>query len=385
VLRPALTLSLCLFANQSATLVLSPILVEVARDFEVSTATAGQLRTISGAVAAAAALAVGLLAGRLGLRRLLLSGLAILAAACGLSAAAPTFAVLAAAQALLGVGLAVLLAGAVAGATAWTEPSRRADALSLVFSGQAAAWVVGMPLIGVVGELTWRLSWVVVPLGAALLAFVLTASLPPVRTPAAPTSLAQDLALLRRNATLRAWALGEVLAFAGWAGMLVFSGALLIESYDLSLGAVGLLLGLAATAYFPGSFLFRRYVDRAASRLIVALALAAAVVATLVGTVRPGVAATVGLLALYMFLNSGRTMAGSAFGLDAAPGRAATTMGIRASATQLGYLIGSGLGGVALHLGGYPALGATFGSLFALAVVPHALLALRARPARLAS
>jgi predicted MFS family arabinose efflux permease len=51
-------------------------------------------------------------------------------------------------------------------------------------------------------------------------------------------------------------------------------------------------------------------------------------------------------------------------------------MGMRASATQVGYLVGAGLGGLALHFGGYAAAGATFAALYVLAVVPHAILAL---------
>ena len=46
---PSLVLFLCLFTSQAAMLVLSPILVDVAREFGVSTAAAGQLRSISGA------------------------------------------------------------------------------------------------------------------------------------------------------------------------------------------------------------------------------------------------------------------------------------------------------------------------------------------------
>jgi predicted MFS family arabinose efflux permease len=377
VLRPALTLSLVLFANQSASLILSPILVDVARDFDVSTAAAGQLRAISGAVAAVTALTVGQIAGRTGLKRLLLAGLALLALAAVLSAAAPSFAFLAAAQIVLGVAIALLLAGAVAGATAWVTPERRADALSLTFSGQAAAWLVGMPIVGVVAAVSWRLTWIVLPLAAAALAAGLVAILPAVRT--APTSLRSDLGLLRGDRVVAAWVTGEVLAFSSWTGMLVYIGALLIETYGLSLPATGLLLGLVFAAYFPGSLVARRYVDRSAQALLVVLALCAAVVAVLIGTVRPAVWVTELFLALYILLNSGRTIAGSAFGLDAAPRRAVSAMGMRASATQLGYLIGAGLGGIALHFGGYPALGATFAVLYLLAIVPHVVLGLGSR------
>jgi predicted MFS family arabinose efflux permease len=378
VLRAATTLSACLFASQAGTLVLTPILVAVAQDFDVSTATAGQLRTISGAVAAVAALSVGFLAGRLGLKHLLIAGLLTLAAAAGLSAVSPTFAVLAIAQVPLGLAIAVLLSSGVAGTTAWIPAHRRADALSAAFSGQAIAWVIGMPIVGAVGETSWRLAWVALPLAATVPALVLAAGLP--RVSGQRVTLGSDLSLFVRNRVARGWWLGEALAFSGWVGLLVYSGALLIDSYDVSLRATGLLLGLMFLAYFPGSLLFRRFIDRTARLLVVALALGAAVVAVLVGAVRPGLWLTLPLLAAYVFLNSGRTLAGSALGLDAAPGRSVTAMGMRASATQVGYLVGAGLGGLALHFGGYPAAGATFAALYVLAVVPHVLIALR-RPA----
>ena len=38
----------CLFVSQAALLVLSPVLPELARELGVSTATAGQLRSLSG-------------------------------------------------------------------------------------------------------------------------------------------------------------------------------------------------------------------------------------------------------------------------------------------------------------------------------------------------
>jgi predicted MFS family arabinose efflux permease len=374
MVKRALTLAVCLFANQAGTLVLSPILVSVARDFEVSTAAAGQLRSIAGAVAGATALGVAPVAVRVGLKRLLVAGLAFLALAAGISAAAPSFAVLAAAQALVGIAVAVLLSGAVAGVATWIEPGRRADALSIVFGGQAAAWLLGMPVVGVVGEVSWRLAWIVLPLGAAACALVLVLRLPDIRLPAAAS--AGGLRLVLRDRIVGAWALGELLAFSAWTGMLVYSGALLIESYGISLRSTGMLLGLVFVAYFPSSLVFRRWVDRAPGPLIVGLALCAACVAALIGVVRPAVWVSVLLLSAYVFLNAGRTISGSAFGLDAAPGKAVTAMGVRASATQFGYLVGGALGGIALHFGGYPALGLTFAALYVLAVVPYAVLLL---------
>ena len=63
-----------LAASQAALVVLNPLLPDVARDLDISVATAGQLRTVSGLVAGIAALTAGLWAARIGLRELLLGG-----------------------------------------------------------------------------------------------------------------------------------------------------------------------------------------------------------------------------------------------------------------------------------------------------------------------
>ena len=96
---PSPVLFLCLFASQAAMLVLSPILPEVAREFGVSTATAGQLRSISGADRGATAVLLAVAPRRPGLRDLLAPAPRWSRSASVLSAAAPSFAVLAGAQA----------------------------------------------------------------------------------------------------------------------------------------------------------------------------------------------------------------------------------------------------------------------------------------------
>src|SRR5690242_8026759 len=90
--RPSAVLFLCLFASQAGLLVLSPILPEVAREFGVSTATAGQLRAVSGATGGITALLLAAAWRRPGLRTLLSAGTSLIAAGSAASAAAPTFA-----------------------------------------------------------------------------------------------------------------------------------------------------------------------------------------------------------------------------------------------------------------------------------------------------
>ncbi|MGZ4132562.1 MAG: hypothetical protein ACXVWF_05920, partial [Actinomycetota bacterium] len=70
----ASALFLCMFAAQASVLVLSPVLTDVAREFGISTAVAGQLRSLSGVAAGVVALFATRLAGWFGLGRLLRGG-----------------------------------------------------------------------------------------------------------------------------------------------------------------------------------------------------------------------------------------------------------------------------------------------------------------------
>src|SRR5215213_4531854 len=363
-----LTLFLCLFAGQAAVIAITPLLAEVASDFDVSTATAGQLRSVSGFAAGLAAVAMGSLVSRVGLRDLLVLGLGILAAGSLLSAAAPTFAVLVAAQVAVGAGLAVVLSGGVAAAAAWSADAERARVLSWTLVGQPGAWIVGMPVIGVLGGASWRLAWLAVPFAASLLALLAVATRPADQPTESGTGTLQ---LLRQNRAVAGWALGELLAFSAWAG------ALFVESYDASPAAAGLVLGLAAVAYLPGNFLARRWTGAAGRLALVVLPIVSAGLVAVFAGYRPALWASGLLLGLLAFAGGARTIVGSAYGLEVCARRRVLAMRLRAAASQFGYLVGAVAGGVALAAGGYGALGLAFAALFALAAFPHILALVR--------
>jgi predicted MFS family arabinose efflux permease len=364
---PHLILFACMFVGQAALIALSPVLPEVARDFDVSTATAGQLRAVSGLVAGGTAVGMGLIATRLGIRDLLILGLWLLIGGSLLSAAAPTFAVLAVAQVPVGAGLGIVLSAALAGAAEWVPDERRAGALSWTLIGPPAAWMVGLPVIGLVGQVSWRLGWIAVPVVAGIVALAAVVT----RCPDEPVQRTRGA--LAHNRDLRRWGLGELLALSAWTGTVVYVGALLVESYDISVAAAGLLLGAGAAAYLPGTFIARRF---AASprRLLVGLALALTAGVAVFGAWRPALWVSALLFALLAFLAGGRTFAGSAAGLVVAPADKLLAMRMRAAALQFGYLVGSVVGGIALSAEGYGAMGFTFAVLFAAAaVVQHAI------------
>jgi MFS transporter, DHA1 family, inner membrane transport protein len=375
---PAPVLFMSMFAAQAGFLVLTPILPQLSRDLGVDTATAGQLRLISGIAGGMTALALAPLARRFDLRGLLSIGLSSIAAGSLGSAFAPGFATLAIAQLAVGSGIGTVVSAAVAGAAQWAPPGQRARVLSWTLVGQPAAWVVGMPVAGAVADIDWRLAWIFVPLAAALIALGLVRG---VASGSPATALGSGWRHLYRDRAVSGWAIGEMLAFAGWSGTLVYCGALFVDFYGASPATVGLILASGAIAYFPGNFLARRYLV-VARKLVIGLELSLAAGVAAFAATRPGLLFSAGLFACLVFLAGGRTLAGSAIGLDAAGKDKLAATSIRAAAIQFGYLVGAASAGVALALGGYAGFGAMLASLFVIAVLVQTGLGDPARPLR---
>ena len=359
-----LALFLSLFSAQAAVIAMAPVLVEAASDLHVSTAAAGQLRTITGLAAGVTALLLRGIAGRVGLGRQLLAASVILALASLASATAPSFTLLALAQVPVGIAVAVLTTGATLAAAEWVAPELRTRTLSWTLVGQPAAWIVGMPLIGALGEHSWRYGWLALPLVAAVAAGALVASRakqPPARShPARVRDVLADCALAR-------WLAAELFANAAWAGTLVYAGALFVQSYGTNTRVTGLLLAVAAGAYVVGNLSCRSLVREEPRRVLVLLALLLAVADTLFGVTRTGVATSTALFSIAAFVAGARTLVSSSFAVSTPPELRPAVTSLRAATMQFGYFVGSIGGGAALAIGGYGAVGVTMGAFFLLA------------------
>ncbi len=360
-------LFLALFASQSAVLVLSPILADVAEEFDVSIAVAGQLRIVAAPLAAAVAIAAGHWLARVSPRALLLVGTALIAVGSLASALAPSFLCLAGAQVPMWAGIAIVLAAGIAATAAWSEPERRTRVVAHALAGPPAAWIVGMPLIGLVASIDWRLAFVVVPLPAALLACAAVAARP-ADTPVAGAR-PSVAGILRRRATRR-WALGELLATAAWVGTLVFSGALFTEVYELSAQATGLVLGGIAVSYLVGNQCAGKWPAVASRAALVGGSLAAALGLVATWAIAGSLWVVIACFAVSAFVAAARTVSGTVFGFAIAGDLEREVGPMRAATTQIGYLVGSLTGGIALGLGGYSWLALAFGGLYVASVVP---------------
>ena len=365
---PSVVLFLALFASQTGVLTLAPILSDVAADFDISIAQAGQLRILAAPLAALVAIAAGRSLVRFSPRALLGVGSALLAVGSIASAVAPTFALLAAAQVPAWAGVATLIAAGVAAAASWSDPESRTRVVAHALAGPPAAWIVGMPIIGVVAEAHWRLAFVVLPLPAALLVGVAVARRP---GDAPLTGARSSLAGLLGRGEARRWAGGELLANSAWAGTLVFSGALFTERFGMSTATTGLALAGVAAAHLVGNQIAGGGDPSRAKRAMLEGSVGASVAVALTWALTPPVGVTLLLFATAAFVAAGRTVAGTVYGFQVSGDLGREVGSIRAATTQLGYLVGSLLGGLALAVGGFSVLAVVFGGLFLASTFPY--------------
>jgi predicted MFS family arabinose efflux permease len=363
--RITLSLFLAVFAAQSGAIALSPVLAAVASEFGVSTAVVGQLRSIAGLAAGVASLALPAAARHFGLSRLLRAGAALLAAASLASAAAPSLLLLALAQVPVGVAVSALTATATSAAGDWADASARGRVLGWALIGSPAAWILGMPALGLLGGTSWRLGWLALPLTAALAAFV---AVPATRHDAGEQG--GGLRVAFSDPVVRRWLLAELAANSAWLGTLVYAGALFADTYATPPAAVGGLLALAAVAFALGNLVCRRFVAAASRGTLVRLAFGMAVLVGLFGMLRPAPVVSAALLAGVSFLGGGRTLLGNAYGLAAGPERRLSAMAARAAANQLGTLVGAATAGAALAVGGYGLLGVVLALEFVASTLP---------------
>ncbi|MDI3339551.1 MAG: MFS transporter [Sphaerobacter sp.] len=351
-----------MIVNQTGVVIISPLVVDIAATFGVSVSTAAQLRTASALVSAIVAPFVGVVSERLGRQPLLVVGLVGVGLAALASALAPTFPLLLLAQAVGGLGVAALLSMGYAAVGDYFAPERRAWAIGMVTIGQPLAWVVGLPLIGLLADVfSWRASFLGVPLAFSLVGLGFALRLPRPQWALARTQGAQGGSLrgLLRDRSAVSWVIGELTAYTGWAGTLTFLGAFYISHYGLSAGLASPLLALTALGFVAGSLLAHRLGRGRRLPTVVLSAAAVSAALLLVALGRPtALPVTVTLLTGFGLSQGVRGATSSALGLQQSPTHRGTLMALRAAVVQLGYVLGALAGGLLLPRGGFALVGA---------------------------
>lgn len=358
-IRLLFPLPIATIASQSSMASVPPLFVAISEEFDVSIGTVGQIRSVSAASAVLCTLLVGGWIHRHGARSVMILGGLLAAVGAGLCAASPSFALLAAGQVVVGAGICCLLASGFAGAGEFFSPETRDWAIGWVVALQSLAWIVGVPLVGLLADhVGWRAGFAV-PAAFSLIAMTSAiAFAPKIDRDARALDERTGLFAALADRSARRWTIGELLAFAVWTAEITYIASFYIETYGISESLVGILLPTGSVAFLVGSALAERTALRISRRAMLTIgALGMGSVACVLFNFHPTVAFTVSI-GLFIGVFAGLRAAGSSMlALDQLPDKPGAMMAARTAAVQVGYLIGASIGGIALDVAGYGMVG----------------------------
>ena len=353
-------LALTVFATISATLIVPPLLVEIATDLEISVAVAGQLATATFVGWAIMGISGGPLSDSLGRRPVALVGLAVLSISVLASAFAPSLEMLLALRFLTGLGGGAIPPNIVGAVSDVISPARRAQAVSALLAIQGLASAISVPLVAVLADVGgWRFAFIVygLMLAAGLLANWLW--LPKERRGRVRNwaffSRYKSLVSIRFFRVAVAVNLTQRIAF--W-GTISFFAAYLINTYDLSIGFVALPLAIAAMGQMVGSYSAASVANRRfRAAFVAATTSAGGVCGFLFFTVNLGLWASVALATAATGLLSVTFPVLVSASTEYSGESKATGVGLMGFSNQGGGALGAGIAGALLASTGYVGIG----------------------------
>jgi DHA1 family inner membrane transport protein len=274
-----------------------PIVPDFAHELDLSTFATGVLVSATGAAVLVVSLPAGVLADRLGARRVAVSASFFLAAGLAGHALPPTFAGLFASRLLFGVGFGALWTAGVGLAGELAPPHLRARALALPITIAGVAFMLGPGLAGVVAaQVGPRLPFAV----SAAVVFPLAVCLAIGRAPTAEVGPPREPITIGRMRQAARIQVGLASNFvAGFTGNALFL-LVPLELAAVGVGSAG--IGIALTASAIGFTLTSAGIARIGAAAATAVVAAAATVAMAVPLSFPLVAAGAASLVLLVIV-----------------------------------------------------------------------------------
>ena len=359
-LRTFAIIAAALFLNNTVALMLGPLLVGIAKEFDTSVAVAGQLTAVTFLSWAIFAPLAGPFSDSFGRRPVALVGLALMGACILAAAFAPNFYVLM--ILLLGTGMsgAMIPPNSMAAISDVVAPEQRGRAIGAASGISTAAAVIGVPVVAILASVAdWRLPFIVC--GSLLLGIFVLSWLWYPKGPITASRSFSYFSRFKELGSISVFRIGMVanvsqrIAFYAVIGYLA---AFLIDTYGMSVGETALPLAVVGLGAVIGS-LWGGVITNHRRRLnfVSGCALAGGATALVLFTVDPSIWVTVFIAFGAVCVLSVGWPVFITFATDVAGQSRATAVGMMGGSNRLGGVIGSSLGGAFLAVGGFSAVG----------------------------
>ncbi|MCH2518869.1 MAG: MFS transporter [Dehalococcoidia bacterium] len=349
--------ALGMFGTQSASLMLAPLLVAMATEFNTSVKVAGQFATVTFAAWAVSVVAVGPMSDSFGRRPVALTGLSLLSVGVLASAIAPNLETLMALRVVTGLGGGMIPPNSMAAVADSVPPARRAQVVGGVMAFATLSSVIGVPLVAVLADAGgWRISFLAV--GSLLTACTL---LNWFWFPKSDSAGLRSFSFFSRYRTLlaipvfRAALAVNLSQRMAYIALFSYLAAYLINTYSMSVGAVAVPLAFVGIGTVIGSYIGGPIAGRKNRMTLVATSsLAGGVAALLLFLIEVPVWAAVATATGAVLLLSVAWPIMITFSAEVSSQSRATGVGLLGASNQSGGVGGAAIGGVLLATSGFP-------------------------------
>lgn len=357
------------FAAGPLGVLVSLLLVDIGATFNASVSLTSQINTSYSLAAFVFALLMGILSVRFRHKTLLIVGMLLTCISALGFYLAWDFSVVLASYSLSGIGWVMISPTSFTLIADHISIAKRASAVGWIVAGGALAYVVSPLLVAwIAGIGGWRLCLVgfVVPilLVSLLLVFI---GIPSV--PRNSQRLKNEQTYLRSfkdvlsNKSAFACLVGDTLRSAAFVATLYYVASFIRQRFQMPTDFASYVLLSAASFYAVASVVAGPLVNRVGRKKLTALTALLSGASTICYYLVPNLWLSVALIMVASWFFGMLVSSANSFTLEQVPTARGTTMSLDTAAINLGYALGTALGGVALLSFGYEGLGSTLGAI----------------------
>lgn len=347
------------FTSVYASVVISPVLTQIASDFDISTGTAGLVVAAYGAPGVLVALLSGPYSDRFGRRRFLVAGSAVMGVFTLAAALATSFPMLLAVRAVAGIGASLIFPNVSAMVGDNFAYRDRGRAMSTVIGFNTMASVIGVPAAGIIAEATsWRISLITVGVLSMVATVLLYFHLRPAQVHVSETRFFELYRTVLRNRSAVAAIISSFLGSLYWFAWATYIVVFFEQVYGLTRGTastIALTLGLGVLI---GSQVGGRLGDRIGHKPVVATAIIISAVVLLVLTnFDQPLSVAAGLNLLLSTVIGARFATNQTLMTEQMPAARGTLLALSAALASLSIVVASSVGGILIDAFGFWAIG----------------------------
>ncbi len=350
-------------------IIMSLLLIEIGLTFGLPVGVTGQLSTAGSIAAFVSALVMGVLSVRYKHRSLFMTGLFIYSLSLFGLGLAPNFILFLTFRVLGGLGGPMITPMRNTIVAKHLPLEKRTYVFGLLAAAGSFSWVIGFIIIRFISDIGgWRLPFLVYALPLSLLGLLLSfKGLPPEsgssQTPSSTGSLIEGYRGVLSSRSADACLMCNSLAMAVWSGFTLYGASFYRQQFLVSKGVVTYVMMGAGMSYTLGALISSRFVKRFGRKPVTLVSAFTVGLFMLLTTIVSNLWVSLALCLTGYLLMGLRSTASTSLTIEQVPQFRGTMMSMNSASASIGSVLGSGLGGLALLMYGYQALGPSLGLL----------------------